>query len=131
MLVSGSAPLAERDFRRIEAATGQRLVERYGLTETIMNTAVPVDGARRPGTVGPPLPGVEVRVLDESGSPVAPGDEAIGDVLVRGPNLFLGYLQPAGRDGGGHGRAAGSEPATWPRWTPTAICASWADGPPT
>jgi malonyl-CoA/methylmalonyl-CoA synthetase len=92
VLVSGSAPLAERDFRRIEDVTGQRLVERYGLTETIMNTAVPVDGARRPGTVGPPLPGVEVRVLDEAGSPVTPGDVAIGDVLVRGPNLFLGYL---------------------------------------
>ncbi len=105
VLVSGSAPLAERDFRRVEQATGQRLVERYGLTETIMNTAVPVDGARRPGTVGPPLPGVEVRVLDDSASPVAPGDEAIGDVLVRGPNLFLGYLNrpeatAAAMDGG-------------------------------
>jgi malonyl-CoA/methylmalonyl-CoA synthetase len=105
VLVSGSAPLAERDFRRVEEATGQRLVERYGLTETIMNTAVPVDGARRAGTVGPPLPGVEVRVLDEAGAPVTPGDEAIGDVLVRGPNLFLGYLNrpdatAAAMDGG-------------------------------
>jgi malonyl-CoA/methylmalonyl-CoA synthetase len=105
VLVSGSAPLAEQDFRRIEAATGQRLVDRYGLTETIMNTAVPVDGARRPGTVGPPLPGVEVRVLDEAGSQVPLGGEAIGDVVVQGPNLFLGYLNrpdatAAAMDGG-------------------------------
>jgi malonyl-CoA/methylmalonyl-CoA synthetase len=99
LLVSGSAALPAATFRRIERATGQRVVERYGLTETIMNTAVRADGERRPGEVGRPLAGVEVAVrLDsppgaqgEGGQAPADG-ETIGEVHVRGPNLFLGYL---------------------------------------
>ncbi|MFT7836468.1 acyl-CoA synthetase [Saccharothrix sp. BKS2] len=82
LLVSGSAPLPAALHERVEALTGQRVVERYGMTETLMNTSARVDGDRRPGTVGPPLPGVEVRVV---------GDEP-GEVEVRGPNLFLEYL---------------------------------------
>ena len=93
VLVSGSAPLPVRDFHRIETATGQRIVERYGLTETIMNCAVHVDGTRRPGYVGPPLPGIDVELVDDDGQPVrGEDDETLGEVVVRGPNLFLGYL---------------------------------------
>ena len=63
LLVSGSAALPAKTFERIERATGQRIAERYGLTETLMNTAVRFDGERRPGEVGAPLPGVELRVV--------------------------------------------------------------------
>jgi malonyl-CoA/methylmalonyl-CoA synthetase len=93
LLVSGSAPLPAPVFARVEALTGQRIVERYGLTETLMNTAVRADGERRPGYVGLPLPGVEVRLVGDDGADVeALDDETIGEVAVRGPNLFSGYL---------------------------------------
>lgn len=93
LLVSGSAPLPVREFHRIERATGQQIAERYGLTETIMNCAVHADGERRPGYVGPPLPGVELQLVgDDGNSIVARDDETIGEVILRGPNLFLGYL---------------------------------------
>jgi malonyl-CoA/methylmalonyl-CoA synthetase len=93
LLVSGSAPLPVRDHRRIERATGQQIVERYGLTETIMNCSVRASGNRRPGYVGPPLPGVEVRIVDDAGLTVETSDdETIGEVTVRGPNLFTSYL---------------------------------------
>jgi len=93
LLVSGSAALPTRDHERIHAATGQRIVERYGMTETLMNTAVRADGDRRPGTVGPPLDGVDVRLVADDGSVIEPGDaEAVGEIHVRGPNLFLEYL---------------------------------------
>jgi malonyl-CoA/methylmalonyl-CoA synthetase len=91
LLVSGSAPLPTRDWRRIEHAGGQRIVQRYGLTETLMNCAVPASSDRPPGTVGPPLPGVEVGLIGGGGTPVG-DDERVGEVLVRGPNVFLGYL---------------------------------------
>jgi malonyl-CoA/methylmalonyl-CoA synthetase len=93
LLVSGSAPLPAPDFERVEELTGQRIVERYGLTETLMNTAVRADGRRRPGYFGEPLPGVEVRLVADDGADVdASDDETIGEVAVRGPNLFSGYL---------------------------------------
>ncbi len=93
LLVSGSAALSAADHERIERATGQRVVERYGLTETLMNCSVRADGDRRPGTVGLPVPGVELRLVDEDGTVVAVSDgETVGEVQVRGPNLFLGYL---------------------------------------
>jgi malonyl-CoA/methylmalonyl-CoA synthetase len=93
LLVSGSAPLPVREFRRIEAATGRRIVERYGLTETLMNCATPDDAEPRPGSVGPPLPGVDLRLVDDEGGALDPDDsESIGEVLIRGPNLFLGYF---------------------------------------
>ncbi|SDJ05531.1 malonyl-CoA/methylmalonyl-CoA synthetase [Lentzea albidocapillata subsp. violacea] len=91
LLVSGSAALPVRDHERIAAATGQRVVERYGMTETLMNTSVRADGDRRPGAVGVPLPGVEVRLVDDAG--LALDDVgAIGEIQVRGPNLFTEYL---------------------------------------
>lgn len=89
LLVSGSAPLPATVHRRITAATGQAIVERYGLTETFMNTSVRIDGERRPGTVGLPLDGVAVRVVDDAGREVT-GDE-VGEVEVRGPNVFREY----------------------------------------
>ena len=91
LLVSGSAALPAVDHTRIERATGQRIAERYGLTETLINTAVRAGDQILAGTVGRPLTGVEVRVLDDDGSPVAAGEE-IGEVSVRGPNVFTGYL---------------------------------------
>jgi malonyl-CoA/methylmalonyl-CoA synthetase len=93
LLVSGSAALPAVDFGRIARATGQQVVERYGMTETLMNTAVRADGERRPGSVGPPLDGVEVRLLADDGTVLdVADDETIGEVAVRGPNLFSGYL---------------------------------------
>jgi malonyl-CoA/methylmalonyl-CoA synthetase len=93
LVVSGSAPLPAPVFERFAEATGQRIVERYGLTETLMNTAVRADGERRPGYVGLPLDGVELRLVDDGGADVeASDDETIGEVAVRGPNLFSGYL---------------------------------------
>jgi malonyl-CoA/methylmalonyl-CoA synthetase len=93
LLVSGSAALPLPVHRRIEELTGRRIVERYGLTETLMNTAVRASGEIRAGSVGPPVEGVELRLLDDSGEPLDPADpEAIGEIAVRGPNLFSGYL---------------------------------------
>ncbi|MEU0355762.1 acyl-CoA synthetase [Streptomyces cyaneofuscatus] len=91
LLVSGSAALPVHDHERIAAATGRRVIERYGMTETLMNTGIRADGAPRPGTVGPPLAGVELRLVEEDGTALT-GPEAIGEIQVRGPNLFTGYL---------------------------------------
>ncbi|MET9907477.1 acyl-CoA synthetase [Streptomyces sp. NPDC006476] len=93
LLVSGSAALPVHDHERITAATGQRVVERYGMTETLMNTSVRADGEPRPGTVGLPLPGVDLRLVEEDGTPITAYDgETVGEIQVRGPNLFTGYL---------------------------------------
>jgi malonyl-CoA/methylmalonyl-CoA synthetase len=89
LFVSGSAPLLEDTFRQFEARTGHRILERYGMTETGMSTSNPLSGERRPGTVGPPLAEVEVRVADEAGRILGPGE--IGVLEVRGPNVFKGY----------------------------------------
>ena len=91
LLVSGSAALPVHDHQRITAATGQRVVERYGMTETLMNTSVRADGERKPGTVGVPLRGVDVRLVDESGVPLH-DTETVGEIQVRGANLFTEYL---------------------------------------
>ncbi|MCP4318249.1 MAG: malonyl-CoA synthase [Hyphomicrobiales bacterium] len=92
LFVSGSAPLLAETHEAFEARTGHRILERYGMTETNMNTSNPYDGERRAGTVGFPLPGVEVRVADpDSGTAIASGD--IGVLEVRGPNVFKGYWQ--------------------------------------
>lgn len=93
LLVSGSAALPVHDHERITAATGQRVVERYGLTETLMNTSIRLDGRHKPGTVGPPVPGVSLRMVDEQGTPFDTEDgETIGEIEVSGDNLFTGYL---------------------------------------
>jgi len=84
LLVSGSAPLPADLHRALEQASGARVLERYGMTETVMLVSNPYDGERRPGTVGLPLPGVDLR-LEPSSS----------EVLVRGPNVFAGYLDRA------------------------------------
>ncbi len=81
LLVSGSAPLPADLHRQIEAASGSRVLERYGMTETAMLVSNPYEGQRRAGTVGLPLPGVELRLHPDS-----------GEVLVKGPNVFAGYL---------------------------------------
>jgi malonyl-CoA/methylmalonyl-CoA synthetase len=81
LCVAGSAPLSPATFARIEELSGQRVLERYGMTETLMNVSNPHDGERRPGTVGLPLPGVELRLAEG----------ASGEILVRGPNVFSGY----------------------------------------
>ncbi|MFF2009079.1 acyl-CoA synthetase [Streptomyces sp. NPDC058195] len=91
LLVSGSAALPVHDHERIAAATGRRVIERYGMTETLMNTGVRADGEPRPGTVGAPLRGVELRLVEEDGT-LLTGPEDIGEIQVRGPNLFTGYL---------------------------------------
>lgn len=93
LLVSGSAALPARDHARIEALTGQRVCERYGLSETFINTAVRHDGVRRAGYVGEPLSGVELKLVDDAREEITSYDDAtIGEIAVRGPNVFLGYL---------------------------------------
>ena len=89
LFISGSAPLLEETFHEFERRTGQRILERYGMTETGMNTSNPLDGERRAGTVGLPLPGVEVRVADDKGSVLPVGE--VGVLEMRGPNVFAGY----------------------------------------
>jgi malonyl-CoA/methylmalonyl-CoA synthetase len=90
LFVSGSAPLLAETHVDWEARTGHRILERYGMTETNMNTSNPYEGERRAGTVGFPLPGVELRILAE-GREVGP--EEVGMIEVRGPNVFTGYWQ--------------------------------------
>lgn len=90
LFISGSAPLLAETHHEWRARTGHAILERYGLTETNMNTSNPYDGERIPGTVGPPLPGVELRIADlETGENLGVGQ--IGMIEVRGPNVFKGY----------------------------------------
>ncbi|WP_439123620.1 malonate--CoA ligase [Marivita sp.] len=92
LFVSGSAPLLAETHTAFEARTGHRILERYGMTETNMNTSNPYDGERRAGTVGFPLPGVELKITDPAtGNALPQGD--IGQIEVRGPNVFKGYWQ--------------------------------------
>ncbi len=92
VFISGSAPLLTETHELFERRTGHRILERYGMTETNMNTSNPYDGERRAGTVGFPLPGIEVKITDtETGEPLPQGD--IGMIEVRGPNVFKGYWQ--------------------------------------
>jgi malonyl-CoA/methylmalonyl-CoA synthetase len=89
LFVSGSAPLLAETFEAFRARTGCTILERYGMSETGMNTSNPLAGERIAGAVGPPLPGVSVRVVDGEGRPCAPG--TIGDIEVKGPNVTSGY----------------------------------------
>jgi malonyl-CoA/methylmalonyl-CoA synthetase len=90
LFVSGSAPLTAETHQAFEQKTGHAILERYGMTETNMNLSNPYEGARRAGTVGMPLPGVEYRITDrETHEPVPKGE--IGMLQIRGPNVFVGY----------------------------------------
>ncbi|MEM6848404.1 MAG: malonyl-CoA synthase [Pseudomonadota bacterium] len=92
LFVSGSAPLLADTHRAFEERTGHRILERYGMTETNMNTSNPYDGDRRAGTVGFPLPGVELKVTDpETGAGLPDGQ--VGQIEVRGENVFQGYWE--------------------------------------
>ncbi|MFF2373253.1 AMP-binding protein [Streptomyces xiamenensis] len=91
LFVSGSAPLLASDHEAFRARTGHTILERYGMTETGMNTTNPyAGGPRKPGTVGKPLPGTEIRVVDAATGRVLPDGE-VGSIEVRGPNVFTGY----------------------------------------
>lgn len=89
LFISGSAPLLEDTFIKFEQRTGHRILERYGMTETNMNTSNPLHGDRKAGTVGIPLPGVAVRVTGDNNRPLLTGE--IGNIQVKGPNVFKGY----------------------------------------
>ncbi len=90
LFISGSAPLLAETHKHFSERTGHHILERYGMTETNMNTSNPYDGERRPGTVGFALPGVEVRITDAETGNIVPDGE-IGQLEVRGPNVFKGY----------------------------------------
>ncbi|WP_046079457.1 malonate--CoA ligase [Halomonas sp. HG01] len=90
LFVSGSAPLTAETHELFAEKTGHAILERYGMTETNMNLSNPYDGDRRAGTVGMPLPGVEIRIVDRDGGKEVPDGE-IGLLQVRGPNVFVGY----------------------------------------
>jgi malonyl-CoA/methylmalonyl-CoA synthetase len=92
LFVSGSAPLLAETHREFLQRTGHVILERYGMTETLMNTSNPYEGERKPGSVGRPLPGIEVRVA---------GADPIGTLEVRGPNVFAGYWRDAEKTRGG------------------------------
>jgi malonyl-CoA/methylmalonyl-CoA synthetase len=91
LFICGSAPLTSQTFDAFEARTGHRILERYGMSETMMNISNPLHGDRVAGTVGFPLPGVQVRIADEDGRPVPAGE--VGVIEVKGPNVFKGYWQ--------------------------------------
>ncbi|HEU5294111.1 MAG TPA: AMP-binding protein, partial [Burkholderiaceae bacterium] len=92
LIISGSAPLLTETFDAFRERTGHTILERYGMSETVMLTSNPyrgADGERRRGTVGFALPGVQVRVRDDAGAPCPRGE--IGGIEVKGPNVFAGY----------------------------------------
>ncbi len=93
LFVSGSAPLLSETHREFSRRTGHHILERYGMTETLMNTSNPYEGARVPGSVGPPLPGVQVRVIDPETGAADTAPDAIGTLEIKGPNVFAGYWQ--------------------------------------
>ena len=96
LFTSGSAPLLAETHQEFQHRTGHRILERYGMTETGMLTSNPLHGERRAGSVGPALPDVQVRVVDDMGASCAPG--TIGDVIVKGPNVFPGYWRMSERN---------------------------------
>jgi malonyl-CoA/methylmalonyl-CoA synthetase len=95
LFISGSAPLLEQTFDEFRERTGHTILERYGMTETGMNTSNPVDGPRLAGTVGLPLPGVSVRIVDDAGQDLPSGK--ICKLLVKGDNVFKGYWDMPGK----------------------------------
>lgn len=89
VFISGSAPLLLDTFEQFRERTGHTILERYGMSETVMLTSNPYDGERRGGTVGLALPGVGLRIVGQEGAALAPG--IVGSIEVRGPNVFMGY----------------------------------------
>ncbi|MDF1565390.1 MAG: AMP-binding protein [Deltaproteobacteria bacterium] len=119
-LISGSAPLPRRMHAAVEALCGQPVFERYGLTESAINCAVRVEDGPDPGFVGPPLPGVELKLVADDGLSEVPSDgESLGEVWVRGPSVMRGY----------HGQEAASAKVLLAGWLKTGdIAARRADG---
>ena len=91
LFVSGSAPLLAETHREFQQRTGHVILERYGMSETMMNTSNPYDGVRLPGSVGPPLKGISVRVRKAESGGVEPEPDVVGTLEVKGPNVFAGY----------------------------------------
>jgi malonyl-CoA/methylmalonyl-CoA synthetase len=91
LFVSGSAPLLPEAHEEFLRRTGHAILERYGMTETLMNTSNPYDGPRVPGSVGPPLPGICVRVTHPESGELEPRADSIGLLEIKGPNVFAGY----------------------------------------
>ena len=89
LFISGSAPLLSETHIEFEKRTGKKILERYGMTETNMNISNPYDGSRKAGTVGIPLPGIEIRIVNEEGNEVKVGQ--IGTIELKGENIFKGY----------------------------------------
>jgi malonyl-CoA/methylmalonyl-CoA synthetase len=89
LFVSGSAPLLPETFHRFRAATGHTVLERYGMTETLMNSSNRLRGERVAGSVGQPLPGIALRIADADDRSL--GDDEIGEIQVKGPNVCRGY----------------------------------------
>lgn len=96
LFVSGSAPLLAETHREFSHRTGHAILERYGMTETNMNTSNPYNGERRPGTVGHPLPGVSIRITDRKTDKPLPQGE-IGSIEIKGPNVCKGYWRNPGK----------------------------------
>ena len=89
LFISGSAPLLAETHEAFASRTGHEILERYGLTETSMNSSNPLAGQRRPGSVGPALPGITIRIADDADEPLPAG--CTGEIQVSGPNVFAGY----------------------------------------
>jgi malonyl-CoA/methylmalonyl-CoA synthetase len=88
LFLSGSAPLSAQTHKQFQSQTGHEIVERYGMTEAGINASNPIDGARKPGTVGFPVPGVQIRIFQNG---TVKGPDQVGEVQIKGPNLFSGY----------------------------------------
>jgi len=89
LFISGSAPLLADTFEQVRQRTGHCILERYGMTETLMNTSNPLEGRRLPASIGLPLSGVSVRIAGNDDVPLGPDE--VGEIQVRGPNVFSGY----------------------------------------
>lgn len=100
LFVSGSAPLLAETHREFLQRTGHVILERYGMTETLMNTSNPYDGVRVPGSVGAALPGIAIRVAEGESRAVSSAEDCIGTLEIRGPNVFAGYWGDADKTRG-------------------------------
>jgi malonyl-CoA/methylmalonyl-CoA synthetase len=97
LFVSGSAPLPAATLKEFRSLFGHDILERYGMSETLMNTSNPYEGERRPGAVGPPLPGVSIRICRPDSTETVPDGET-GEVQIQGPNVFAGYWRQPDAD---------------------------------